>query len=46
MKTMTMMTSLLTKTMTEYGNDDDDYLCHDFNDGGVMGMVGDDDDLV
>ena len=45
MKTMTMMTSLLTKTMTEYGNDDNN-LCHDFNDDWVMGMVGDDDELV
>ena len=43
---MIMMTSLLMKTMTEYGNDDDDHLCHGFNDDRVMGMVGDDADLV
>ena len=36
---MIMMTSLLTKTVTEYGNDDDDTLCHDFCDHQVMGMM-------
>ena len=43
---MIMMVSLLTKTITEYGNVNFDHLCHDFNDDRVMGMVGDDADLV
>ena len=46
MKTVIMMTSLLTKTMTEYGNDEDDDLCNDFNNDRVMGIIDDDDDLV
>ena len=43
---MIMITSLMMKTLTEYGNDDDDNLCRDFNDDRVMGMVDDDYDLV